>query len=85
MYCLISSSGAPPTVETKYELLQRVGSLVVSSSNSSIKTLDEYPLICLMAFITQVFMAYIPIDKSSGFTPLFGKLKLSVSLTYLFC
>jgi hypothetical protein len=29
MYCLITESGAPPTVETKYEFVQRVSKYFV--------------------------------------------------------
>ena len=49
MYCLIISSGAPPTVETKYELVQSVGRRDFNDGNSDRKACEEAPLICLTA------------------------------------
>ena len=43
MYCLIISSGAPPTVETKYELIQSVGRRDFNDGNSDRKTCEEAP------------------------------------------
>lgn len=48
MYCLITASVAPPTVETKYEFVQSVGSLVVRCLNSLLNMFDEVPLTFLM-------------------------------------
>lgn len=49
MYCLIISSGAPPTVETKYELVQNVGRRDFNDGNLDRKACEETPLICLTA------------------------------------
>ena len=49
MYCLIISIGAPPTVETKYELVQSVGRRDFNDENSDRKACEEAPLICLTA------------------------------------
>ena len=45
MYCLMTSSGTPPTVETKYELVHNDGSRERKTGNSSRSILDERPLI----------------------------------------
>ena len=44
MYCLTTDNGEPPTVETKYELVQSVGSRLLSQGNSCLRKPRRSPL-----------------------------------------
>jgi hypothetical protein len=43
-YCWMTSSGAPPTVETKYEFVQRLGRRFFRDTNSFLQSCDVAPL-----------------------------------------
>jgi hypothetical protein len=45
MYCLTTANGEPPTVDTKYEFVQSVGSLVASEGNARRNVWELLPFI----------------------------------------